>query len=124
MPKLRHKIDPIDELNAGPELDSLVDEKIFGREYIRGYGALPYSTDIGAAWEVVEKMAVQDWDAEISLCSRLPSDNHERWYCGFQQGDDNAPWRSDFKFVQDWALTASLAICRAALKAIDAQTSS
>jgi len=123
-------MDNIDEMEAGTELDALVAERVIGAKChcdrntmtcpIHGWShwAKHYSTDIAVAWEVVEKMAVLDWDAEISLCSKLPSDDHERWYCGFQRGDDNAPWRPDFKFGQDWALTAPLAICRSALKAI------
>jgi len=107
----------LSELEAGPELDSLVDEKIFGREYIRGYGALPYSTDIGAAWEVVEKM--RNWPNGhwwLSL-SQIAGVRGE-WRAGFSFGGmavDHSP-----KFVV--ADTAPLAICLAALKAIDAKT--
>ena len=108
----------IDELEAGPELDALVDEKIFGREYIRGYGALPYSTDIAAAWEVVEKLKELDWALEVSVTNKLPEGDSETYYCGLLRGDDNAPWREDFRHIQAWAATAPLAICHAALEAV------
>jgi len=81
-----------------------------------------YSTDITAAWEVVEKMSSYDFDVSISLSSKLSSDDLERWYCDMTHGDDNAPWREDYKFIQVWAPTAPHAICLAALSAVcDAQ---
>lgn len=51
------------ELNPGRELDALVAEKVLGKPRVDGlikppddisYGVPAYSTDIAAAWEVVE----------------------------------------------------------------------
>jgi len=123
----------IDEMVAGPELDRLVAEEVMGWHlalgdwnsellrrsqvwlnesgaYMReaensGIGGRPFkpSTDISAAWEVVERFRQHGgqplvyWDAD-----------KQRWLAGM--GDD---------FLSDtWsAWTAPLAICRAALKA-------
>lgn len=65
----------IDALQAGPELDALVAEKVMGFTVIYGFmqvfeDATPidipkYSTDIAAAWQIVEKMrgcASSVWD--------------------------------------------------------------
>ena len=124
-------------IKADPErnLDVLVAEKVMGWKNISPhYSKTPWGTDpkhgmnwcqlpsystyIVAAWEVVEKMASLDWDVNISLSSKLPSDDVERWYCEMTCGDDNAAWRDDFRFIQIWASTAPLAICLAALKAV------
>lgn len=107
--------DEIDKLEVGFELDALVAEKIFNDTPPRGYGVPDYSTDIAAAWEVVEKMASKGFDAEVmSLSSGLPSvDDNHRCYCEFQ-----VPWRIGFNRLRAFAPTVPLAICRAALKAV------
>ena len=82
------------------------------------YDPVPaYSTSISAAWEVMEKLASLDFDVDLALSSEVPGDDPERYYCGVQYGDDNAPWKPEFRYCQVWASTAPLAICRAALKA-------
>lgn len=121
----------IDEMQAGREMDALVAERVMGwdRDVMGCLGApkgakeydtqchswigawdengnpnfLPhYSTDIAAAWQVVEWM--KDWNFTLDW---LGSD----WQAMFQTEDDG-----EF-FVN--ADTALLAICRAALKALE-----
>lgn len=124
----------IDELEAGPELDALVAEKVMGWKWnIRNgvcyaehdtfnapdcWPAFSPSTDIAAAWEVMEKLVSMDFDVDVAMSSKVANDYSKRCYCHFQAGDDNAPWKENFKLAQAWALTAPLAICRAALKAV------
>ena len=129
----------IDELEAGPDLDALIAEKVMGlvidhdfrddnSPVVRVVSAdvtfiepCPgYSTNIAAAWEVVEKLKSLDWEIEVSVTCKLPDGDSETYYCGLQQGDDNAPWSKDYRYLQTWAPMAPLAICRAALKAIHA----
>lgn len=117
-------------MNASRELDKLIAEKIMGwtelefknPQYagsVELYGAKPgeraspytgakakyvvpkYSTDISAAWEVVEKLK---WaEPEISW-----SDEQHCWHAMFRKGRSSG--------VSSGADTAPLAICLAALK--------
>lgn len=113
----------VDKLEAGPKLDALVAEKVMGWEVgphtadplvarfkfrwklpnDAGYGDEPppeYSTDIAAAWEVVEKLC-----ASGDFCLLTPLGfGGNGWACKMMDDDYNAT-----------ALTAPLAICRAAL---------
>jgi hypothetical protein len=86
---------------AGPELDALVAEKVMGlpeeiwqdRDQMTSF---PYSTDIAAAWAVVEKVGnFTIWQYE------------GEWQCFLGGGIKN----------KSYAATAPLAICLAALKA-------
>lgn len=119
-------------MNPGRELDLLVAEKVFGYRPCKGnhsyacqlpigpcwiqedgHGHMwevncsPYSTDIAAAWEVVEKLK-EDWDLDISF-------RH------YQSGIISVvlyhqhPNLSMSQHVGN-ATTAPLAICLAALK--------
>lgn len=114
------------DLPAGRELDALVAEKVMGwrrlpdtpewgvpPDYTTG-GALgwrPYSTDIAAAWEVVEKLR-EGW-LEVNLdCTAFNCANTVRC-CVTKQGQQHPP----FPLYAD-AKTAPLAICRAALRAV------
>jgi hypothetical protein len=88
---------------AGRELDALVAEKVMGWNFQRS----AFSTDIASAWEVVEKLQAleytfinllwdgQGWDIEMG-----------------QDGHDIS--------CDTYADTFPLAICLAALKAVDA----
>lgn len=124
------------DLEAGPELDALVAEKVMGYRWSlydgprwevigiergpekavlvlpasnwrdadssveRSKPCIPvYSTDITAAWEVVEKVADGD------TCRLMYEHGH--WEASFQQGDF---WATD--------TSAPLAICRAALRVV------
>ena len=121
------------ELKAGRELDALVAEKVMGRVWavapmtapikvliepqfktgdwqelkggeIASFGNLPlYSTDIAAAWEVVEKLRGDRITVGVTAYDRDVE-------CEIHIGGLHT--------VR--AETAPLAICRAALKAVDA----
>lgn len=72
---------------------------------------LPYSTNIGAAWQVVEELSDR---FHLQLTS--PFQFNEPWWAGFTPlGVTGWNGRPDFKASGD---TAPLAICLAALKAV------
>lgn len=91
-------------MEAGRELDALIAEKIMGQDYslnsLEGSLVLKdpphYSTNIAAAWEVVEKLG-PDWDL-ISM--------EQGWIASVGSSE------------RARAETAPLAICLAALKAM------
>jgi hypothetical protein len=107
------------ELQAGPELDALVAEKVMG--WNRGESFRP-STDIAAAWEVVEHMKRTGfcfgcWDT--SMNSSMPG-----YLAAFRRGvypPDRQGKIGDFRgsaFSEGRIVGAMpLAICRAALAA-------
>lgn len=121
------------ELNAGRELDALVAERVMGLTSFKhdGYDGEcakcgfewdphrggpgtacpipdPYSTDIAAAWEVVEK-----------LCASGKGFTLE--HPGFSPGTPDIHVFASFGMSPYMvAETAPLAICRAALKAVAA----
>lgn len=94
-------------MKPGRELDMLVAEKVMS---LKPLGRVPhYSTDISAAWEVVEKInsSKNKWTLNSLRCD--PNDG--KW----QFGDidrDGSIWPDD-KYD-----SAPLAICLAALKAV------
>ena len=104
----------IDKMEAGPEMDALVAERVMGWTAERKPG-LPHlwlppghfisgwspSTDISAAWQVVEKMLEKH---EAFHLEYIPD---KQWYAMF--------WFATYFTSAD---TAPLAICRAALKAV------
>lgn len=122
------------ELKAGRELDALIAEKVMGwkrgpkRQYIEGEnwllpdGASPhyregavgglkaiipsFSTDIAAAFEVFEKLAEQFADVGVHALSR-----------GFWEAEIYD--ESKAEWIRASARTAPLAICLAALKAVE-----
>jgi hypothetical protein len=119
--------------DAVRELDALVAEKVFGwqrceaqlhptdNRMIRGVGYCPpnwgtgerdvdvvpdYSTDIAAAWQVVEKMR------GVIVSINPPNDAHDDEWC--------VEWFDGVHTLDAaCAATAPLAICRAALNATD-----
>jgi len=111
---------------ADRELDALVAEKVMGFEvgiyesyrgitgisyvckdkYPSGEFDLPnYSTDIKAAWEVVEKFSDESFELD-HFCDGV-------WTCKFRWVDDEGESEAEAK-----AKTAPRAICLAALKAM------
>jgi hypothetical protein len=126
----------------GRELDALIAEKVMGAEWIEDAGrqtgrryrrlykdhwiiaeqyegedtvhapspVLPhYSSEIGDSWKVREKMR------ELGFHLGLVDDGHatEPWEAYFDQGRNKPSYNA-------WASTAPLAICLAALSALDA----
>lgn len=97
----------IDKLEAGPELDAIMCHELMGFEgcvAISGdHGDMffpTYSTDIKAAWAVVEKLRKLNYNLSLFY-------SDEGFYCHFGQTE-----------LAGQAGTAPLAICRAALKAV------
>lgn len=128
-PWLHPAEEPMTDHQAGLELDALIAEKVMGYERWEedlwvatsdGFAdELPhFSTDIAAAWEVVEKMRVQgvhlgvapwgkdEWEA----FEKMDHLNEARQWVS-SRGDDCV-----HVFGVD---TAPLAICRAALAAVE-----
>lgn len=131
----------IDTMKAGREMDALIAEKAMGwkrEEYylcgvettgLVGPGGLRYvddyphySTDIGAAWQVIEKLRVQ------GVCLRI--DPRGDGYSVRTMNDEEVPlsWTKeghlnwDVPSVTEIEAAAPLAICRAALNAITPPT--
>jgi len=77
------------------------------------YELPPYSTDIAAAWAVVEKMEADGWGHDHLRHSAAAEQPEYRF--GFMQSGKGIRSR-----VADEAETMPLAICRAALKAVAA----
>lgn len=110
-------------MKPGRELDALVAERIFGAKLINGEWVVKignfqsksnilmnYSTDIAAAWEVVEKMQSKGYVVDISCYSVI---SNRRSSCViYVQGE---PWE---KFDAE-SESAPEAICSAALKVVE-----
>ncbi len=104
-------------MKPGRELDALVAEKVMGYETVysganyyveRTYSPVPlYSTDISAAWEVVEKLACMKDEVNVFYdCGA--------WFCNTGV-DANGEWSIE---RSGSCATAPHAICLAALKAV------
>jgi hypothetical protein len=123
-------VESIEELEAGEKLDAWVARKVFGHSVYRAQGrycfsphdaatgitqdvCLPvaaYSTDIKAAWEVVEVLRARNRDTAVSITAQDGDAGSAGYYCNVEDVSDG---------IDEWeahALTAPLAICRAALK--------
>jgi hypothetical protein len=75
-----------------------------------------YSTDIAAAWEVLEFLK-----NKLNIdCMSLEWDNKYRCYIRLDDDDIDDDVDADIKFYCGIAESPSLAICRVALKAVDA----
>lgn len=119
------------ELTAGRELDALIAEKVMGwkldyefadsigaptvpalRDQYDEWGMLPeFSTDISAAWQVVKRLADSGFNVTISRVL----DWRDKYECYLVKEN----WRDDERICKG-ADTAPLAICLAALKAVEA----
>ena len=117
----------IDEMPAGREMDALIAEKVMGWEIwncqwsdkkteLLICNAIDFepSTDIAAAWEVVEKIKDTNMDSykyganSFELSRNRPMQPSRLYACRFNSNNNG----------YSYAETASLAICRAALKAV------
>lgn len=125
------KAEDIDNMQAGRELDWDIAEQIFGFNIFRektdnklyvGHSRLRhewqelpgYSTDIAAAWLVVEKLRQMQRTVTLGTLGVLPEPLS--WGCNIFRG-----LRQLETVTQAVADTAPLAICRAALKAVASQ---
>jgi len=103
------------EYEAGRDTDALVAERLHNRPH--GFyhwdgevvpGALPFSTDISAAWTLVEKMDADGWLPSLQGCGGFG------WRCTLET---TSPDAVDVVALAD---TAPLAIVRAFLAATEA----
>lgn len=118
----------IDEIEAGGELDAFVAEKVMGWKHgsfgrykvwnlpsggqLTDFGLPEYSTDIAKAWQTVEKLEKQGFLFRITRLGLTTPPGLE-WQAEFRCLH---PIQGGHVFIGD-ALTAPLAICRAALLA-------
>ena len=111
------------EHKAGRELDALMHKEVFEHELEMcpihhrhtccGRSLPNYSTQIADAWLVVEKMGKLQMQRHVgpSMLHRLRECATKGW---------GVIWCSDFGYTQEvFADTAPLAICLAALKAVE-----
>jgi hypothetical protein len=94
-------------MKAGRELDALVAEKVMGAKVVFVENVPYYSTDIAAAWEVMENL----------VSTPGPNGDHHSVQVDYSGDvvvviDENEDWR-----VSAIAGTVPLAICLAALRA-------
>lgn len=117
------------EMIAGRELDALIAEQVMGGnwssiDYAPYIENLPhYSTDIAAAWQVVERMQELRYSLVIGTNACARSQNGAKFYEGWRglgQSIIDAEETEGFLAVAE---TVPLAICKAALLAIAARTS-
>ena len=104
------------EYEAGPQLDAVVHVRIFGEPVkestaggiwtSRGLPIPPYSTDIGAAWRVLEHLQAADWGVDIT------DDLRRHWTVTLIPPSGRRP---DSEAV---GASAPLAICIAALQTV------
>jgi hypothetical protein len=105
-------------IEAGKALDYLISEEIMFsiNDQIKwSVKNIPYSTDMAAAWTVLEKIRTtldplgREWRQTVSRSG-------SKWRCEFELSDDNAGDDTTYYWAE--AETAPLAICLAALKAV------
>jgi len=117
--------DDILNMPAGREMDAQIAQSVFGMRLTKNHGLAggfywvgngvqfgimqeqdtpAYSTDISAAWEVVEKMGNVDKLHDVELRTSIRG-----WICNIFNSFDSFEVNAD---------TAPLAICRAALLAV------
>ena len=126
--------DEILAMKPGRDLDRLVAEKIFDCdtltarvglhedgdiEYCWGYPlghdvAPNYSTDIAAAWEVVEEMHKKEKFTGCRACLEI----HGTSFDGNNDDETGGKWLACILGEEVWGDTAQEAICKAALLAV------
>lgn len=131
----------IDEMPAGREMDKAISRYIFGntkfccKDYDDDYHAIKepngcfvnyelvprYSTDIAAAWQVVEQVTKTQCDDTGSFYVFKIVKKHHKWCTYIKHplwmGIHNELGKN-YEMYQAYADTAPLAICRCALKAM------
>jgi hypothetical protein len=115
----------MEDVPAGPALDRLVAERVMGQEHagecglgdadcpgqfrpvVGRWGCLPpYSTDIAAAWEVVERVVAEGGYVRLDYDRDYGGEHRRGWTFAL---NGSANW-------QEFLPTAAEAICRSALK--------
>jgi hypothetical protein len=137
------------DITAGRELDGLIAEKLMGWFRVEdhringisfgpalwhsdlgdpmnpspgGFGVPFYSTDISAAWEVVEKLRQENFFLRITPTEegyRVTARSDEGLPLAIDKKTGDYDWNSKYSEAYADAPTAPLAICRAALRAVE-----
>ena len=118
----------VSELEAGRELDALIVQRIIGAKVVWQDGepcwahihrdpriyppssrvpVPPFSTEMAAAWSIIEHLTGKGWWVRIEHVEPVHRLADERWTVNLGEYEGDGP-------------TAPLAICRAALRAMDA----
>jgi hypothetical protein len=110
-------------MKPGRELDALIAEKVMGQKLHQsafhgflwfgedGFPVKPYSTDIAASWEVVEKIKTIGPFSPDGIILRHDPYGEPEWIVGVHEWDE-------IKTIAASTISMSHAICLAALKAI------
>lgn len=96
----------IDEMSAGREMDVLIFDQLVG-EFATDKDIPHYSTDIAAAWKVVENITEKHWKFKLR---RLPGKDYMASFQNLQKAEKNGESLPN--------KSAPLAISRAALKVL------
>ena len=125
----------MDKLESGRELDDLVAEKVMGyripvQESLIGneWSPIPhYSTDIAAAWQVIEKLTSQNAGPDKACIEAIiNTPKYPGWPTYVRDGEEEhqdewcVEWVDGIDTIDvAFGKTAPLAICRAALKIME-----
>ena len=96
----------VDGLEAGPELDRLIKEKLMDK--VASSSVLPYSSEVGEAWKVIERLIEKGY--KWLAVDQFYKSEQEMWRAYAWTGgeeEDTCSWGD--------AETVSLAICRMAI---------
>jgi hypothetical protein len=93
-------------MEVGPKLDGMIGEFVTG-VMVDCYTTLPYSTDIKAAWEVVEKMRNRPGCTGCKACIEIHGTDFDN--------ESDKPYLAFIHGQEAQGLTAPEAICKAAL---------
>jgi hypothetical protein len=104
-------------LKAGRALDALVAEKVMECRILDGWSP---STDIAAAWEVVEKLREREDSIRIET---REGPQHNEWWVAIDQFVKDEEWAGGGYYSAEKIFTAQsaslpLAICLASLQAV------
>ena len=107
---------------TGRDLDAMVGVCVIGvlPESLSLTNRMPcYSTDIAAAMEVVEKMRERGWGCVLGFNGMTKAQNGAKFFKGFQGAGHSIFNAEDIEGYDAIAATIELAICRAALNAME-----
>lgn len=104
--------DEILNMEAGREMDALIEKNIVRNFYVFNNEYPSYSTDLIAAWVIIPALEFHPDEILFKLVRKGSDRNSLKWGAEFRKCRDN----QQYYYAQ--ADTAPLAICRAALLAV------